>query len=134
MGSFSLKLYSEVTNPKLKFYKLYDDGVSLFDEFIEELETRNKSLKKEFPKILALMDSLGMVNLPVTKFRHINPGHKGDRNDVWEFKSKHLRVYVIRKEPDIFILLGGLKTNQPEDLKNIFRKFNDVPDELVITE
>lgn len=132
MIRFHLKPFDEVSNPKLKFYKLYEDGVCYYDRFVEELDRKYKSLKKELPKIYALMDALGNMNLPTTKFRYIHPNHKGDREDVWEFKTAHLRVYVIKQEPDVYIVLGGYKNEQDANIEKVFKHFNNLPDELEI--
>ncbi|MBD5358542.1 MAG: hypothetical protein HDR88_16410 [Bacteroides sp.] len=94
MVEFHLKPFDEVSNPKFKFYKLYEDDISYYDNFVEELGRKYKSLIKELPKIYALMDALGNMTLPITKFRYIHPNNKGDREDIWEFKTRHLRVYV----------------------------------------
>lgn len=54
-------------------------------------------------------------SLPDTKFRDITPS--GEKVKECEFKSKHLRVYAIKKENGKIIMLGGLKTTQKEDFK-----------------
>ena len=69
---------------------------------------------REMSKIVALMDNIGNVLLPSTKFNHIQGVN---RHDVYEFKSKSLRVYVVKFPGDIFIVIGGLKVNQKKDIE-----------------
>lgn len=124
--------YEPVSNPRLKFYKLYKDGVCFYDEFLEDLDHKYKSLKKELNKIHALMDMVGNVPLPIKKFRHIHPNSKGDRGDIWEFKTDHLRVYVVRQEPDIYIVVGGFKNDQERAIEKVFKQFGNLPEKLKI--
>lgn len=133
MEDFYIKDYEETDNPKLRFYKVYRSGKCDFDEFIKELNEKYKSLRDELGAIHAIMDKIGVMNLPPAKFRIIKGG-KNDRKDVWEVKSKHLRVYLIRKEPDMFLLLGGIKTKQDEDIATVFRRYNLLPDDIKIIE
>lgn len=60
--------------------------------------------------------------LPKEKFRHIE-GLKSPY--YWEFKMKDIRVYVYRKEPSFFIILGGYKGKQKADIKRIKKLFKD---------
>lgn len=53
--------------------------------------------------------------LPNTKFRDVTP--KGGIVKEYEFKSKHLRLYAIKKDNGKIIVLGGLKTTQDADFK-----------------
>lgn len=126
MCEYYLKPYKEATSIKLKYYLLFKGDRSFYEEFVDSL-TQKKD-KDELFKIIALMDMMGDMLLPKTKFRHIEPNKKGDRKDVYEFKSKHIRVYVIKKSPDVFIVLGGFKNNQEADIKKVFRHFNQIPE------
>ena len=69
------------------------------------------------------MDCLSPSNLlPSSKFRQI----KGlRRNDVYEFKKNDIRIYVIKKRPDIYVVLGGYKGSQDKDINRIDKLFND---------
>ncbi|MDE7388408.1 MAG: hypothetical protein K2M97_04040 [Muribaculaceae bacterium] len=120
---YSKKSYDDVTNPKYKFYVLYEDDRSYFEEFIDSLE--QASDLDEFDQIRALMDKVDNNNLPKSKYRHIKGG-KSDRKDVYEFKSKHLRIYAIKMTPNYYLLLGGHKKTQDKDIDKVFRHFNDV--------
>ncbi|MDE6537284.1 MAG: hypothetical protein K2M13_04525 [Muribaculaceae bacterium] len=131
MEDFYLKKYEEADNPKLTFYKVYRSGKCDYDEFIENLNGKYKSLREELGAIHAIIDKIGIIQLPPSKFRNIKGG-KNDRKDIWEIKSKHLRVYLIRKEPDMFLLLGGIKTKQEEDIATVFRRYNLLPEDMNI--
>lgn len=127
MDEFYLKLLDDIDNPKFDFFLLYKNGRNFFEEFVESLN--QKSDIEELNLIMSLMDKVDGNNLPVSKFRHIKGG-KYDRKDIFEFKSKHLRVYSIKKEPDFYILLGGYKKGQEKDIAKIFRHFNDLPEDI----
>lgn len=129
MYNFYLTRLDDVENPKFQFYLLFCNGKNFFEEFANSLI--QKSDKDELDSIRALMDKVDNNNLPASKFKHIKGGKK-DRKDVYEFKSKHLRVYAIKKEPDMYILLGGYKKGQESDIEKVFRYFNNLPDELVV--
>ena len=77
MADFYIREYEEADNPKLRFYKVYRSGKCDYDEFITELDGKYKSLRGELEAIHAIMDKIGVMNLPPTKFRII----KGGKND-----------------------------------------------------
>lgn len=128
MDEFYLTLFDDVSNPNSDFYLLYKNGRCYFEEFVESL--KQKSDLDELDKIRALMDS-DISRLPPSKYRHII-GNKYDRKDVYEFKSKHLRIYVIKKNPDFYLILGGYKKGQEKDISKIFRHFNILPNIIEI--
>jgi hypothetical protein len=123
MDEFYRTLLDDINNPIFDFYLLYKNGRCYFEEFVNSL--KQKSDLDELDKIRALMDS-DINRLPPTKYRHIIGG-KYDRNDVYEFKSKHLRIYAIKKEPDFYLILGGYKKGQEKDISKIFKHFNQLP-------
>lgn len=131
MDEYYLRPMSDVTSLRFRFYLLYENGRNFFEEFVDSLKQRSEL--EELNSIRALMDRLDVNNLPPSKFRHISGG-KEDRNDVYEFKSKHLRVYVLKLEPEIYVVLGGYKKSQEKDIKKVFRHFNCLPDEIEIRE
>ena len=57
-------------------------------------------------------------SLPAKHFKDITP----DKEKVkeYEFKTKHLRIYTIKKKNGKIIILGGFKSNQKKDI-NKFR-------------
>lgn len=129
MAEFYLCPVDDIDNPKYDFYLLYIDGRNFFEDFVKSL--RQKSELDEMDTIMALMDKVDNNNLPTSKYRHITGG-KYDRKDVWEFKSKHLRIYTLKIPPDYYIVLGGYKKGQEKDIAKIFRHFNNIPDEIPI--
>ena len=63
------------------------------------------------------MDLIANNNtLPHTKFKDLTPSK--DKNKEYEFKSKHLRVYVFHDAKSGKIVAhGGTKTDQKSDIK-----------------
>lgn len=105
-----------IGNKEYKFYELIINGKNLFHEFRENIKPGSRD-EKSFQGIVALMEIIGpRVMLPETKFRHITGC---ERKDIFEFKKGNIRVYVIKQEPDMYIILAGYKNNQSLDIKNI---------------
>lgn len=129
MDEFYLTPFDGIDNPKYNFYLLFKNDRNFYLEFAESL--KQKSDIDELFSIYALMDRVDTNNLPASKYRHISAG-KNDRKDIYEFKSKHLRVYVIKMEPDYYVVLGGYKKGQEKDIAKVFRHFNVIPDEIEI--
>lgn len=129
MSEYALCPLEDINNPKYRFYLLYKDGLNFYEDFRDSLI--QKTDLDELDSILALMDRVDNNNLPVSKYRHIKGG-KYDRDDVYEFKSKHLRIYVIKKTPDYFVVLGGYKKGQEKDIAKVFRHFNDLPADIPV--
>lgn len=101
---------------------MYVDGVCQFDDFLEEI-TGNARYNKWFGSIVAYMEFISDRNLlRKDKFRHI---HETGRNDVFEFKKEDLRVYVVKKKPDMYIILGGYKGNQKNDINLLKERLKD---------
>lgn len=104
------------------FYKVKVNGKCQFDEFEKKLR-KDKNIYDELKVIYTLM-CLYRDNpvLPITKFRQMK---LGKRPDIYEFKSKHIRVYVIKKEKVFYVIRAGLKTDQDQDkiyIKNRYSK------------
>ena len=100
------------------FKKMYINGVCQFDDFYEEVHA-SKNAYKNLVAIMALMQCFSDILLPKEKFRQIKDI---DRNDVYEFKKKGLRVYVLLCKPDVVIILGGYKKDQKKDISRLKRK------------
>lgn len=100
------------------FYKVYINGKCKFDKFEKEIE-KDKNMKGDLARIYSIM-TLYQDNppLPPKMFRHLTLG-KGQRPDLYEFKSKYLRVYVIKHDKTFYIVRGGMKKDQDKDLKYI---------------
>ncbi len=119
MSTFALKNIDAVVG-KQTFDKLIVDGVSLLDEFEDNVEDIYKS---EIPGLYASMNQIAnLKSLPQTKFHPYSDGTDGCRE--FEFKSKHLRIYAIEKPGGKIVVLGGTKANQDKD-QSKFRKIKE---------
>ena len=107
-----------VNNIQYKFQKLYINGRCQFDDFMEDVEIgSSKKDKGSLKSIFNYMDNFSdNLRLPYTKFRKIE---LVNRFDVFEFKKDAIRVYVILQKPNIFIVLGGYKKNQTNDINKL---------------
>lgn len=124
MTDYRAELFELTNNPKCTFYKLFVDGKCEFDDFIEEIK-KNIADKRNMDAIIAYMDSLSAQLLPSTIYNYIK---SGERTDLYEFKKKNLRVYVIDHRPDIYIVMGGYKSTQKKkDIPRLIRKTKDFP-------
>lgn len=45
------------------------------------------------------------------------------RDDVYEFKKDDIRIYVIKKYPSIFVILGAYKGTQDKNISRINKLF-----------
>ena len=123
MADYKTEVLELVNNPNCTFYKLYVDGKCDFDEFMEEIE-RNIADMKSMGAILNFMDALSATLLPGTKYNYI---HDNRRKDLYEFKKRNLRVYVIDQRPDIYVVMGGYKANQKKDIAKFKERVKDFP-------
>lgn len=115
MAQFSLKLI-ETIRGRQAFYKLkLDTGRCPLDEFCEKIE--KTSFASELKTIFTYMDLIANNNtLPHTKFKDLTP--KKDKYKEYEFKSKHLRIYVFHDaKSGKVVVCGGMKTEQKSDIK-----------------
>lgn len=124
MTNYSTELFDLTNNPNCTFYKLYVNGKCEFDDFLEEIK-KNVADSKNMKAIIAYMDSLCAQLLPSSIYNYIQ-GSK--RNDLYEFKKKNIRVYVIDQRPNIYIVMGGYKSSQKKkDIPRLIRKTEDFP-------
>lgn len=114
MPTFAFETMPEIVTGLYHFRKLVVDGCCLFDEFCREIEV-NPQYKSELATLLSYMNFMTRENtkIPPSKFNHIL--EKGDTIGH-EFKSKHLRIYIIKAKPDVIVVLGGYKTSQKKDI------------------
>ena len=118
MCTFAVQLLESVrNNGKLRFYKMLKDGVAPFDLFYEEV-CGDKRHKKDMLKILAMMDYVAETNAILPKEK-VNSIKEGDKVIGIEFKKNDLRVYCLKQDPDVFVVMGGYKKNQDNDIKNL---------------
>lgn len=123
MAEYKTEILELVNNPNYTYYKLYVDGRCNFDEFYSEV-ARNVADMKNMTAIIAYMDSLSAHLLPSIIYNYI---HDNGRKDLYEFKKKNLRVYVIDQRPNIYVVMGGYKGNQKRDIANLKEKVKEFP-------
>lgn len=123
MAEYKTEILKLVNNPNYTYYKLYVDGKCNFDEFYNEV-ARNVADMKSMTAIIAYMDSLSAQMLPSTIYNYI---HDNGRSDLYEFKKKNLRVYVIDQRPNIYVVMGGYKGSQKRDIANFKEKVKEFP-------
>ncbi len=122
MSNIKILPFDLIRNNKYQYFKLCIDDVCLFDEFCEQIE-KLKREKKSLISIFGLMEQFDLVPIyPKTKFRKIE---NVNRDDVFEFKKDNVRVYVIKQRPNIYIINGGFKKDQPKDIKKIGSQVKD---------
>lgn len=116
MTTFALKKIESICGVQ-QFHQLIVNGKAVFDDFEKSLETQHQS---EFKTIIAYMNFIAeLKTLPDKKFKDITP-----QNEIikeYEFKSKHIRIYVIKQLNGKIVVLCGHKTTQKQDIKR-FRK------------
>lgn len=106
----------ETVQAKQEFDELVIDGIGQLDSFELLIKTKYKRYKTEYEMLFRYMEYVANGNLlPDTKFKDVTP--TGELVKEYEFKSKHLRVYAIKKPNGKIIILGGLKTTQMADFK-----------------
>lgn len=112
--AFSLKEY-DIIRGKQIFYELFKDERSFLQEFIEDIES-NPQYISEYKRIVSYMEMVANNNgVPDTKFKPLKGNKDGCKE--YEFKSKHLRIYLIHLSPHgKIIILGGYKNQQAEDI------------------
>lgn len=113
-------------------YKLVINKTCQIDEFEDEI-SRESNLDNELSRIYNILRKVcDLKMLPKTMFRLLNLGNVPYQ--LYEAKSKHLRIYVIKLEKTgKAILLGGHKANQKSDLKYLVKLVNDIHSEGVNT-
>lgn len=122
MKEYSLNKIEEIDGKQV-FYKLEVGGECQFDEYVKEIEKEGQYVE-EYYSLIANMEDVANNNLlPKTKFRDITLSKK-DKVKEYEFKTKHLRVYVIKNDAGKLVLLGGYKNSQKKDI-NKFRALKD---------
>ena len=126
MSEYKTEILEIVNNSNYIYYKLYVDGKCAFDEFLKEV-SRNVADKKNLEGIIAYMDFLNAQLLHNTIYNHIQDN---DRTDLYEFKKKNLRVYVIDQRPEIFVVMGGYKVNQKKDIAKLKNRVKDFPQKI----
>lgn len=115
MPTFALKKV-EVIQAKQEVDELLIDGVGQLNAFEEMIATNYAQYLSELRTMLSYIEYAANGNtLPHTIIKDVTPSGVTVRE--YEFKSKHLRVYAIKKANGKVIVLGGLKTTQKNDFK-----------------
>lgn len=119
-NKYEEKIFEPINNKTYEFREVSVNGRFLFQEFIDNLKDAPKDMKK-IMQIYAYMNEFSPSTLlPKTKFRQIK-GVK--RDDVYEFKKDDIRIYVIKRFPSIFIILGAYKGTQDKSINRIDKLF-----------
>lgn len=120
-NKYEEKIFEPINNKTYEFREVSVNGRFLFQEFIDNLKDTPKDMKK-IMQIYAYMNEFSPSTLlPKTKFRQIKGGVK--RDDVYEFKKDDIRIYVIKKYPSIFVILGAYKGTQDKNISRINKLF-----------
>lgn len=113
MTKFTLKL-NKFAAGTVKIYNLLINEVDQFEVFEEELEDLNKP---QFKSIGATIYQISDNTKPPPKGKRRQI--KGIKGAV-EIRTKNLRLYyLVIKEHDLIICIGGLKTKQKKDLRRL---------------
>ncbi|MBL4662538.1 MAG: hypothetical protein JKY22_03015 [Flavobacteriaceae bacterium] len=125
MSKFALKKIKTIKGNQ-SFYDLEINGVGQFDSFSKEAAVQYES---ELLTLNARMDLVAnLVRLPKQKFKDITPVKEQVKE--YEFKTRHLRLYVthIEKTGKV-VILGGYKNTQKKD----FRRFRSLKKQYLKT-
>ncbi len=113
----------------ITFYKMLFDDKCLFDEFVNAVNSVNTD-KGHFVSLVKWLDCYSPnLYMPKTKIRHIEDA---GRKDIFEFKKGNLRIYAILQKPNVFVILGGYKNNQKNDIKHIKKLMSELPQQIII--
>lgn len=119
---YEIRPFKMVNNKTCQFYEASVNGKYLYDKFYNNLKNETVD-KKNINSIIAYMDFYSpYCKLPSTKFNHIQ---NSSIPNLYEFKKKDIRIYVILKEPSVFVVLGGYKGRQKQDIEQVVRLFKD---------
>lgn len=119
---YNIKPFDIVRNEYYSFFELSINGRFYFSEFVDSLDDKSMD-KKNLNGILAYMNVLGPHNLlPKEKFRPIKDS---ECSNLYEFKKKDIRVYIMLIKPNVYIVLGGYKGNQKLDIKKVINWVKD---------
>ena len=114
MSKFALQRIESITGFQTLDKLIVDDHCQ-FDEFEQAISNNNK-YKSELASIYNYMEQVANGNsVPEKKFKDITP--ESETIKEYEFKSKSLRVYAIKKENGKIIVFGGYKNKQKKEIK-----------------
>jgi putative component of toxin-antitoxin plasmid stabilization module len=120
MTKFALKSLSSIVG-KQEIDLLIENDVCYFEEFEDEIKERHQKYNNELGSLLQILERLSNgESLPNEKFKDITP--EKELVKEYEVKTKHLRIYLIKKTDGKIIVLGGYKNRQKKDI----RKFRSI--------
>lgn len=120
MTKFALKSLSSIIG-KQEIDLLIENDVCYFEEFEDEIKERHKKYDNELGSLLQILERLSNgESLPNGKFKDITPEKESVKE--YEIKTRHLRIYLIKKVDGKIIVLGGYKNRQKKDI----RKFRSI--------
>lgn len=121
MPIFELHKIDAIRTGKLRFLKLVEQKNCCYDTFVNEITTgKLNNFQKELKQIHARMQIMAEKDeiMPKSWFNSIKAGKTVY---AYEFKTKHLRLYCVKKSPNIIIVLGGFKKEQKKDINTLKR-------------
>lgn len=122
MSTFGLRKV-EAVQAKQELDELVIDGIGQLEAFEALLRNEQDRYVSELRTIISYMEYLANGNsLAQNKFKDVTPA--GEQVKEYEFKSKHLRIYTIKKLNGKIVILGGFKNTQKEDFKR-FRSLKE---------
>jgi len=115
MRKYAVKINKSIRGDKV-FYDLLINEQNLFQEFCNEIQSRNqKKLNSEVVRIISRFN-LFANNRRFDKTQ-IKRLCKIKKYTLWEIKTKNLRVYFIHHaEQNYIIFFGGTKKSQKKDI------------------
>lgn len=124
MSIFAVEIFGSVrSDGRLKFYKLLEDGKAQIDAFYDEI-CKSERLLKDFKSILTCMDYVAETDSQMPKPKVNSIKDKG-KDIAIEFKKNTLRVYCIKKAPNVLVVLGGFKKGQEADINKLKKFINN---------
>ena len=115
MHTFALELFGAVRG-HVPVYKLVIAGACPLDEFWTEIEHQG-NLAPQLRKAITIIErhALGL-HLPSTLFKRISV--KKDPVNMYEVKTRDLRIYLFRNSAGAIIVSGGKKSTQKRDIEH----------------
>lgn len=102
-------------------FKIYRNDKCFIDDFKNEV-LKDYNLKDEWYELMAILKDVSENKMiPNTRFRKLSLGIK-IKQSMYEAKSKHLRIYILKEnETGQILILGGKKKTQKKDIEKIKR-------------
>ena len=111
---FTIEIIPEFET-RQRVYKLVRNGKCHIDEFWIEVK-KDQHLVTEGRVIWKILEDVANgERLPKTRYRKLKL-----RYNVYEVKSKELRIYLLlERNTGLLLILGGRKSDQKQDLKRL---------------